>query len=962
MAFDLGTARGKIELLYSGGAAKKAVTDMVAMDKAGTKASTSVGKLRKTLLLGAGGAALAVAGGLAVAVKTAASFEKQMSAVAAVSGATDKQLDSLRSKALQLGADTAFSANEAGLAMEELVKAGLTIPQVLNGAADATVNLAAAAGIELPEAATISANAMNQFNLTAKDMTSVVDDIAGVANTSAIDVGEFGQSLKQVGAVANLVGFSFEDTAAAIGIMGDAGIVGSDAGTSLKTMLLNLQPTTEKQTELFRELGLVTKDGSNRFFDAQGNIKSLAGVAGVLEEALKGQTRQQKLANLETLFGTDAIRGAAIIAGVGAKGVDKFTASMNKVSAADVAAKRLDNFEGSLEQLKGSLETLAILIGTPLLSPLRSLVDLATRGANALGDMASGAKEPPEALQQVAAAAKDVWQSLENMWDFLTKSDSAAQGLVTNGLTVIIAALRVLSSLLETVTGAFDNQGSAVVIAAAAWLLLGSRITTAMTFMKTVPTRVAAATSAMANSATRAQALGAAARNAAGIAGMGALIISSQQSSGAIRTLGSVAGGALTGFAAGGPWGAAIGAGAGLLLGLAGSTDDASAAQREFAASEQRSKEASDELVASLNQQTGAMTKQTRVAMAKFLSQNREAQTLMSQTGVDLRTLTQAHLGNKKAISAVLAITRAYNKSLGPGGMGFNIKALAQDLRGANTPLERQAALIRASIHASEGWKQSTANLDELIAAAKQGKIDFSKYSQAITNIPKAARTEILGLGLNATIQDVKNLQKEYDGVDGRDVRAIIQALGLDDTINKTSELDGNLDHLDGRHVTTVIDHVTNMITHYQTSFERGVGPGQSLYNKDGNVLSYANGGYAAGVYSGTRIKFAEAGTEAYIPFRQDKRKRAERILSMVASSFGGAFVKMAEGGMLAMAAGGISGLSTGSPRQTPAATQETRQGAGTRDVHIVINNPEAERSSMSIMNTLTIAAHQGYL
>lgn len=389
MAYDLGSAEGVISTTYNGKGADEANKDFDNLRKKSTGASDAVGKVGNV----AGVAGLAVAAGIGLAVNAAANFEERMSAVKAVSGASSDEMDQLSKKALQLGKDTSFSATDAASAIEELVKAGISVPDVMNGAADATVALAAAGEVSLPQAATLAANAMNQFNLSAQDMPKVADLIAGAANASAIDVGEFGQSLQQVGAVANLAGASFDDTATAIALMGNAGIKGSDAGTSLKTMLQNLQPGTKKQTALFKELGLITADGSNQFYDAQGNLKSFADVAGILQGSLKGMTAAQKSAALETLFGTDAIRAAAIFSNQGAAGFDKMAGAMNKVKAADVAKTRLDNFKGSLEQLKGSLETTGIIIGQIFLPALRSVVDFIGKVANAFLSLPAGVQK-----------------------------------------------------------------------------------------------------------------------------------------------------------------------------------------------------------------------------------------------------------------------------------------------------------------------------------------------------------------------------------------------------------------------------------------------------------------------------------------------------------------------------------------------------------------------------------------
>lgn len=387
-----------------------------------------------------------VAAGFATSVEAAAGFEKTMSAVKAVSGATAEEMSSLSDLALQLGKDTSFSASEAGKGIEELVKGGLSIPDIMNGAAKSMLDLAAAGSVSLPDAATIAANALAQFNLKGEDMAHVADLIAGAANASALDVSDFKFSLQSAGAVASTVGFSFDDLAQAIAVMGKAGITGSDAGTSLKTMMLNLQPSTNAQKDLFRQLGLTTSNleeglrglarmgiqpltedwpGLNRaiadhlglsqstaewsnkdaqafdnlsrqvgatgsaFFDSSGKVKSMAEVAGVLQNALSGMNEAQRLATLETMFGSDAIRAGAILAKEGAEGFNTMAEAMGKVSAESVGATKLDNLAGSFEQLKGSAETLAITFGMHMLPALKDVTDGATGIINRLIPLAN---------------------------------------------------------------------------------------------------------------------------------------------------------------------------------------------------------------------------------------------------------------------------------------------------------------------------------------------------------------------------------------------------------------------------------------------------------------------------------------------------------------------------------------------------------------------------------------------
>lgn len=397
---SLGTIRGSIKIDYDGAGVARANKDLNGLGKTGKTSAASFNQAG-TIMLAAGAA---IAGGFALAVNSAANFEKGLSNIRAVSGATAAQMELIRKKALQLGADTKFSAGEAASAIEELVKAGLTVEDALNGAADATVNLAAAGDIALPEAATIAANAMNQFALSAKQLPQVADLIAGAANASAIDIRQFGFSLSQVGAVAHLAGVSFADTAAAIALLGNAGIVGSDAGTSLKSFLSNLIPTTKQQIELSKQLGLLTKSGTNAFFDQNGKVKSLAEVSQVLQNATKNLTKEQKLNALQILFGSDAIRAAAVLADQGAAGFTNMADAMAKVKAADVAKTKMDNLKGSIEQLKGSLETAGIVLGTILIPPLRRVVDAITKVANAFTQLSPKTQRTVLTILGIAAA------------------------------------------------------------------------------------------------------------------------------------------------------------------------------------------------------------------------------------------------------------------------------------------------------------------------------------------------------------------------------------------------------------------------------------------------------------------------------------------------------------------------------------------------------------------------------
>ena len=316
-----------------------------------SKVTNKVGNAMTTPLgmLGMGAAAAGVGGLVYNSADKAMGFEAQLSSIKALTGATADEMERLRTLSLKLGADTKYSALEAAQGFEELLKAGLSVEQVENGGAEAALNLATAGGLGLAEAAEIMSTAMNAFkadNMTAAQAANI---LAGTANASATGVSELKVSLAAVSAVASGVGMSFQDVNAALGLFANNGLKGSDAGTSLKTMLMNLIPDTKKATEEFARLGLLTEQGTSAFFNQEGHLKSLTEISDLLQKSMAGMTDEQRLMSMQTMFGSDAIRAANILYKEGADGVQKFNAEMMKVTALDVAKEKMNNAKGAIE-------------------------------------------------------------------------------------------------------------------------------------------------------------------------------------------------------------------------------------------------------------------------------------------------------------------------------------------------------------------------------------------------------------------------------------------------------------------------------------------------------------------------------------------------------------------------------------------------------------------------------------
>lgn len=305
-----------------------------------------------------GAIALAGVGGIGAigvsVVKTGAEFSKSLNAMAAVAGVPGPELEKLRQLAVKLGADTTFSANEAASGMLELAKAGISTADIMGGALANTLSLATAGELELADAATVVGQAMNTFNLTGKDSQRVVDALAGAANSSSADVSDLSQALSQGGQAAAMAGLTIEETTAALALFADNGLRGSDAGTSLKTALLNLVPTTKQAKEAMAQYGL-------EFVNADGSIKSLVEIQGELKEGLGGLTDAQQQSALKTIFGTDAYRAMGTLLNSTEGELQGYIDATSKAgTASEVAEARMKGLPGILERISGGFETVQL--------------------------------------------------------------------------------------------------------------------------------------------------------------------------------------------------------------------------------------------------------------------------------------------------------------------------------------------------------------------------------------------------------------------------------------------------------------------------------------------------------------------------------------------------------------------------------------------------------------------------
>lgn len=334
-------------------------------------------KVGRTALI-AGGAVLA---GLGFAVHAGMEFEQAMSGVAAVSDAGSEAQERLRVAAIKAGQATVFSATEAARAEAELAKAGLSVTDILSGGLTGALNLASAGQLELSDAAVVTAQALNVFRLDGSQASHVADVLAAGANKSAADVSDLGLALRQGALVAKQTGLSLEETVGALALFSDQALVGSDAGTSLKTMLQRLTPQSDEARTEMENLGIAA-------YDAQGGFVGLEEFAGSLQNALKDLTPEQRNAAMATIFGSDAVRAAGVLYDAGAKGVREYVRAVDDQGAAQrMAGIQMDNLAGDIEELSGSLET-AFITGTQgATSGLRLMTQGATSAVNAFSNL-----------------------------------------------------------------------------------------------------------------------------------------------------------------------------------------------------------------------------------------------------------------------------------------------------------------------------------------------------------------------------------------------------------------------------------------------------------------------------------------------------------------------------------------------------------------------------------------------
>lgn len=448
MAVDVGSATGYLDLDISGflanlrtaqseadraseNMATKVGNNITGIGKSVTSVGSTLTKSVTVPLLGIGTAGL----------KVASDFDSAMSGVKAISGATGEEFDALRAKAIELGGETAFSANEVAEAMTEMAKAGWDSQQILDGMSG-VLDAAAASGENLGTVSTIVADAITGFGMEAKESTRVADLLTQAANSGTIGINDLGESFKYIAPVAGSMGLSIEDVTTALSAMSMSGIKGSQAGTSLRGVLTRMVKPTDQVAAAMDELGIVLTN-------SDGTFKSLDQILSEMRGSFSGLTDEQKTYYAATLAGQEGMSGLLSLLNMSQEEYDEIAASMDNASgvAKETAEVMRDNLSADVEELMDSLESLAITLASLIVPALRDFVQWLTQLVNKFTALSPETQKTILMIAGIAAAIGPVLMVL---------------GKLTSSVGSIITTFGKIPGAIAKAKGAFTAVSAAI--------------------------------------------------------------------------------------------------------------------------------------------------------------------------------------------------------------------------------------------------------------------------------------------------------------------------------------------------------------------------------------------------------------------------------------------------------------------------------------------------------------------
>lgn len=423
--------------------------------------SSKLGKGLKTAAKIGAAAVTAVGNGIMAlgtyATKVGSDFEAQMSKVSAISGATGDDLQALEDKAKQLGIDTKFSATEAGQAFEYMAMAGWKTEQMLDGVAG-IMDLAAASGEDLAMVSDIVTDAMTAFGLSADQSTHFADVLAKASSSANTNVGLMGETFKYVAPVAGAMGFSIEDTATAIGLMANAGIKGSQAGTALRGMIARLVKPTEDSAAAMERLGI-------SITNSDGTVKDFDTILGDLRASFSELGDAEKAETAALLAGQEAMSGMLAIVNASETDFNNLTKAINNAdgSAKTMADTMANNLQGKLTLLKSSAEGFGLALYDKIQTPLTEMASWAVESLNELttafnekgvdGVVEAAGNILSEAITAVVDKLPEFTELAVSVIESFVNGLSGNQKTLANGaVSIITTIVKKLTKLLPKIT------------------------------------------------------------------------------------------------------------------------------------------------------------------------------------------------------------------------------------------------------------------------------------------------------------------------------------------------------------------------------------------------------------------------------------------------------------------------------------------------------------------------------
>lgn len=729
------------------------------LDSSGVESGLS--RLKGTVAKGV--AAIGIGKIFSEAVKTGMDFEAQMSRVKAISGATGEEFSKLKEQAKQLGADTAFSATQAAEGMENLASAGFTTSEIME-AMPGMLDLAASSGEDLASSADIAASTLRGFGLEASSAGHVADVLAKNAAATNAAVADTGEAMKYVAPVAKSVGIEFEETAAAIGIMADAGIKGSQAGTTLRGALSRIAKPTKAMQETMDSLGL-------SFYDSNGKMKSLADITEMLETKMSGLTDEQKNQALITLFGQESLSGMMALMDRGSGEVRKLTDEYKNCdgSAKDMAKTMQDNLSGAVEEFGGSVESLGIEIFENVEGPLKKVVRSGTTELNKLTKAVKNNKIEEIVPEEAVNTVQNLGKIAGTVAKGGIKTLGVATGTLAENLDVLIplttayfgamSAYKVFqqaSAGVKTLTSAYKVLNATEKIGATNRVAAAGGFTALQTAVGVLTGKVSLSASAM------------------GLFNKACAL-------------------------AGGPVGLAVVAIGALTAGLAAyalSQEHSTSAETKFAAELEKSAETQKKHTAELEnnrkkREEAIESAKSEGAQAEFLEQKLE-----SLMGVEKKSV-----GQKQQIETIV---KRLNELVPDLGLKYDAEKdklnKSTEAIKKNISAQKELAIAKAYVKQMESVSEDIVDTEIKLAEATEKQTEAEKRkAEAIKNTQKA-KEEYLNSGAVAGSKEEqawKKAQQEQNKAEGNYKRAT-------DSVNKyqgeLDKLNGELDKLGEAH------------------------------------------------------------------------------------------------------------------------------------------------------------------